>query len=82
MAGIRAIGETDPRGALYHALRLQPDAIYFLTDGIFTSRVQRELRAIKQTQVEIHTFVFGNRAGEELMKTIAASNGGRYKYVP
>src|SRR5690606_8639207 len=35
MAGARADGQTDPSQALAMALRLQPDLIYFLTDGDF-----------------------------------------------
>jgi hypothetical protein len=77
-----ATGHTDPRTALGYALRLQPDMVYFLTDGSFEPRVKRGLLAIQQYNVAIHTFVFGNPAGEKVMKQIAVQNRGKYTYIP
>jgi von Willebrand factor type A domain len=82
MARQSADGGTDPRAALRYALRLQPDMVYFLTDGAFSPRVRRALLSVQQYRVAIHTFVFGNPAGEAAMKQIAVQNRGKYTYIP
>ena len=81
MAKIPPGGHTDPRGALTHALRLRPDVVYFLTDGSFTHLVQQELRKLVQKRAVIHTYAFGDPAGESLMKWIARANGGKYTFI-
>jgi hypothetical protein len=58
MKDIKAEGNTEPRIALQHALRLQPDILYFLTDGSFTYRVEQDLLSLKSGKTEIHTFAF------------------------
>ncbi|MBC8113348.1 MAG: VWA domain-containing protein [Candidatus Saccharimonas sp.] len=73
---------TDPQDALAAAIRLQPDIIYFLTDGEFKKGVNLRLRSIKLPRTAIHTFAFGETVGEELLKDIARNNGGEYKFVP
>jgi hypothetical protein len=73
---------TDPRAALKLALRLQPDVIYFLTDGSFVPAAQRELEKLRQDRVVINTFAFGDAEGERLMQTVAKNNGGTYFFIP
>lgn len=58
MKDLKADGNTEPRLALQHALRLQPDIVYFLTDGSFTYRVQQDLLSLPSSKTEIHTFAF------------------------
>jgi len=58
MSEMKADGNTEPRIALQHALRLQPDIVYFLTDGSFTYRVQQDLLSLQSGRTEIHTFAF------------------------
>lgn len=82
MSRQRANGRTDPRGAMTLALRLRPDAIYFLTDGVFGFGIRKQLLALKQDRVAIHTFAFGNVKAEDSMKAIAKANGGKYVFVP
>jgi len=81
-ATVRAQGDTDPREALSYALRLRPDIIYFLTDGDFQHSVVQDLKKLQQKNVDIHTFAFGNRDAEDLLKAIASANGGEYHFVP
>lgn len=73
---------TDPRQALRLALQLQPDVIFFLTDGEFPPGVKRQLESLRQTRVIIHTFAFGETLGEETLKILAANNRGEYRFVP
>lgn len=75
-------GETDPRQALLLALRLEPEVIYFLTDGAFRPNIRGDLGRIKQRRSAIHTFAFGDRAGERTLEAIAKQNRGEYHFVP
>ena len=58
MKDLKAEGNTEPRVALQQALKLQPDILYFLTDGSFTYRVQQDLLSLRAGRTEIHTFAF------------------------
>ena len=78
---------------LQYARKLQPDAIYILSDGRFTDR-GRTLRYLqlnnrldnpifgKGPKVVVHTVGFHGRDGEETLQTIAKSYGGTYRFVP
>lgn len=79
---IRANGATDPRKALMLALKLNPDVIYFLTDGVFENKVEQFLFKMAQNHTAIHTFAFGNREAEKTLRALAAANGGEYHFVP
>lgn len=82
-ATIHADGtDTDPRGALQLALRLQPDVIYFLSDGSFDARINRYVGSIRQDRCVIHTFAFGERRGEQVLQDLADHNGGKYHFIP
>ena len=82
MSRVRAVGRTDPRIALKIAMRLEPDTIYFLSDGSFQHQITQDLRQIRQRQAVIHTFAFGETAGRETLEWIAANNRGKYHFVP
>lgn len=79
----KASGTTDPEQALLAALSLNPDVIYFLTDGAFQSRVVDRVRqANNRERVTIHTIGFGDDDGEILLKEIAFQNWGTYQFIP
>jgi von Willebrand factor type A domain len=81
----RPQGGTVPQPALLKALAMKPDAIYFLSDGLFdpdTARVVRTANRGKARHIPIHTIAFVNREAEELMYTIARNSDGKYRYVP
>ena len=64
---------------------MKPDAIFFLSDGLFdpsTARVLRLRNRGKATRIPIHTIAFVNQENERIMKTIASDSGGDYRYVP
>lgn len=79
---VKGGGGTDPRAALKQALDLQPDVIYLLTDGVFDDDAVAEVTRQNTRGVSIHTFCFGDAAGENLLKNIADKNNGTYKFVP
>jgi len=77
-----AQGETDPSKALKRAFELKPDAIYLLTDGEFDKLVVGVVKGLNAGgKAKVHTIAFLYRTGEEVLKQIAADNGGEYKFV-
>lgn len=78
---LRAEGGTDPWPALRLALSLEPDVIYFLTDGndLKTEHV-RTVTQINHGRATIHVIDFGG--GEHgPMQALAAANRGTWKPV-
>ncbi len=82
MAPGQAIGSTEPEAALHMALKLRPEVIYFLTDGRFHFSVVKSVTKANRDRITINTICFGDAEGEKMLKQLAASNGGVYKYVP
>ena len=77
-------GGTHPLPALLLALSLEPDAIYFLSDGRFDPMTVHELRSRnrpRSRQIPIHTIAFMDRMTEGLMRAIARNSGGEYRFV-
>lgn len=81
MAQVPVGGDTEPEDALMLALYLQPDVIYFLTDGAFAYRVTESVRRTNQRRVPIHTIGFGDNEGEEWLLKIAEESGGAYQFI-
>jgi len=80
-----------PNDALELAISLEPDAIYLLTDGVTSVDVAGFLREVNrsedliygtQIRVPIHTIAFYSLDGQQLLRRIAAENGGQFVYVP
>ncbi|QDT57176.1 hypothetical protein Pan44_52430 [Caulifigura coniformis] len=82
MVSVPSDGHTDPAMALLMALKLNPDTIYFLTDGDFRPTIVREVAVSNRRGVKIHTIGFTQDRGEKLLQTIAKQNGGTYTFVP
>jgi hypothetical protein len=76
-------GGTVPLTALQEAVRLKPQAIFFLTDGEFDPAVVTLIQPEPPTKpIPIHCIAFASRQGELLLKMIAQLSGGSYRYVP
>lgn len=73
-------GGTDPRSAISRALRLKPDTIYFLTDGVFPPSSAAALMK-RQPGLTVHTFTLGDSSGEIIMQRLARANGGTYRFI-
>jgi len=78
----RGIGQTNPESALMLALRLNPDKIYFLTDGDFSYRSVRAVREANRNRIPIHTIGFGGQEGEKNLQEIARDSQGTYQFIP
>ena len=76
------MGGTHPLPALLDALRLEPDAIFLLSDGQFDPETAMHLdTAEPYVRIPIHTIGFASRAGEPMLKAISEVSGGKYRYV-
>lgn len=77
-------GGTYPLKALLQAVSLEPDAIYFLSDGRFDPAVIEALRIQNPSstgQIPIHTIAFVNTETIGIMKMIAKNSGGDFRFV-
>jgi len=88
IGNIRAGGSTVPMPAfdIIFELRPRPDAIYFMTDGIFSNpeSVAADIARLNRSTgrlVPIHCITFIDRDAEEIMKLIARQSGGSYTHV-
>lgn len=77
-------GGTYPVEALLHALKLEPDAIYFLSDGRFdpmTVELLRVQNPSSSNQIPIHTIAFVSKETIPIMRQIAYQSGGKFRFV-
>lgn len=75
-------GSTHPGRALRRALAVEPDLIYFLTDGDFDADVVDKLDQWNaDRRVRIFTIAFFDRSGADLLERIAREHGGEFKFV-
>jgi hypothetical protein len=74
-------GGTNPLPALLAALGLEPDVIFFLTDGEFPPAVAEQVRRANRRPCIINTLAIGSQANVELLKRIALENQGEFRLV-
>ncbi len=74
-------GGTVPRESLLTALELQPEVIFFLTDGDSAPQTAATVHLQNAQDTIIHTLCFSNDYGEQVMRRIAQENRGRYRFV-
>lgn len=87
---LSATGPTNPMPGFDIAFGLtpRPDAIYFMTDGVFEKSVDDRLPAYverlnraAETPTALHCITFVDRGSERLMRRLARSSGGTYTHV-
>lgn len=80
-----ASGGTEPWPGFEKVFSIKPapDAIYFMTDGVFDPTVADliVMRNKGSRKVPIHCITFEDKSAEELMRRIAAESGGTYTHV-
>jgi len=82
LQGVFPHGGTEPERAMRRALALDPDLIYFLTDGAFDPSLLGRLdRWNQRRRVRIFTIAFFDRSGADLLERIAREHGGEFKFV-
>jgi uncharacterized protein with von Willebrand factor type A (vWA) domain len=82
VAKVEPLGGTEPLEALLLALKLEPDAVFFLTDGQFASHVADEVRQQNTRMIPIHAIAFVHQYGQHLLEQMARDSGGTYQFVP
>jgi hypothetical protein len=75
-------GGTNPDPALQLALKVKPDAVFFLTDGAIPDSTANLVYQANTDEVPVHTVCFTNRAGQATLERIAKENQGKYLFVP
>lgn len=85
VGGITASGGTDRYAALWAALGMRPDVIFFLTDAdnpMTAAQLERVRRRNDGTSIHCIEFGFGPPgAGDNFLKRLARQNSGSYVYV-
>ncbi|MCA9174351.1 MAG: VWA domain-containing protein [Planctomycetales bacterium] len=83
--------DTLPATAMQIALKLEPDAIFMLSDGEFHDQTASMLRAFNQVQtgdgprqalIPIHTIGFHSHAAIAILRPLAEENGGTFRFIP
>jgi len=75
-------GSTNPEPAMRRALALEPDLIYFLTDGEFDGGLVEKLSQWnRERRVRIFTIAYFDQGGAALLERIAQEHGGEFKFV-
>jgi von Willebrand factor type A domain len=80
--GLGVNGGTNPEPALTKALRMKPDAVFFLTDGEIPASTADSVQRENGGKVTVHTIGFTNPASESVLREIADQSGGKYLFVP
>jgi len=79
---ITAGGGTDPRLAMRRAFAVEPDLIYFLTDGEFDPALVEMLSQLNRDgKVRIFTIAYVSRTGAPMLERIAREHNGEYRFV-
>lgn len=89
--GISPAGGTKPLTAfsLVFSLKPEPDAIYFMSDGLVESNVPTLVRQMnRRKEIPIHCILFGElsnendaRAAKSMMSNIAKFSGGKFTHI-
>ncbi len=79
---VQPAGGTRPEQALRRALDLEPDLIYFLSDGIFDAAIPSKLADWnKGGRTRIFTIAYLDQEGRKLLEQIAREHRGEFKFV-
>lgn len=83
---------TKPYESIKHAVEMNPDAIYFLSDGQFrdptesylkkNNRIESDFSSKMEPKCVVHTIGFFSQDGQEILSRISKDNGGTYRFVP
>lgn len=75
-------GSTNPTEAMRRAFMVEPDLIFFLTDGAFQDTLLNHLRVWNSDhRVRIFTIAYEDPEGAALLERIALDHGGEYRFV-
>ena len=82
---VNPVGGTDTRPAMRRAFALQPDVIYFLTDGEFNAVLTDLLDILdklnRKRRVRIFTIAYVSQEGAPALQRIAREHNGEYRFI-
>ncbi len=82
---ITPMGDTDPRPAMRRAFAVEPDLIYFLTDGEFDAHAESMFKMLekmnRRRQVRIFTIAYVEQQGAAVLERMAREHNGEYRFV-
>lgn len=81
---IHAEGKTDPSSALIRAIKLDPDGIFLLSDGLFDDSIPSLIKVVKNNSspsMMVNTIAFMSDEGSSLLERIARENSGQYIHI-
>ena len=93
LSTVRVGGGTNPNSSLRSALKINPSAIFMLSDGEFSERRKRKKGLLDSggtaqsiveasgKQVPVHAIAFEDPRSCENMKQLAEVSGGEYRFV-
>ncbi len=82
LEGVTPSGGTRPERALRKALALEPDLIYFLSDGVFEPEVVERIKEWNRGgRTKIYTIAYLDPQGRKLLESISRQHGGEFKFV-
>lgn len=81
VTGVKADGSTDPRGAIKMAMHLDPDQIYFLSDGEIMDVYRGLMLRYPIGDWKLNTYSFG-QGSENFMRAFADKHHGKYTFIP
>lgn len=79
---IPANGGTVPEPSLLHVSKMDPEAIFLLSDGVFSEVQQSTFDEFKKHNNKVHTIAFEDESGRAELQRIANRTGGAYRFVP
>jgi len=93
LEGVTPDGGTDPREALLLGLRMNPSAVFLLSDGKFNGRssrgvlkgnpeVSEVVKKNNSAKSPIHTFAYEDKTGRDNMYKLSTQTSGVYRFVP
>jgi len=82
IASANAEGGTDPRLPIRLAMQLEPEMIYFLSDGEVEPDYRAQMMRHEPGEWKLNTYVFGMRQAGPFMKFFAEKHHGDYVYIP
>lgn len=82
MKTVPAAGGTEPESALQLVAKMKPHVIFLLSDGEFSPLSDETLALFEQNKIAVNTLAFEDESGAELLKGIANTTGGTYRFVP
>jgi hypothetical protein len=77
-----AEGRSDPTDAMKRAFEVEPDMVFFLSDGELSRDLLGKLdRWNKKRKVRIYTYAYVHRPGRLLLEEIAREHNGQFKFI-